>query len=138
MEEDLAALFGRGRVSPDIEQKFKEIVKESKMRINPIFPGSQFVLDSGPGLTVIRAFQDQYYLAAVITLSMLTYFHSQNVPHNTSIYIRRNSSMPRLFCLSISDTADTLKYHGFVHRYFDIHRTQFSFNLTSSKLLFCL
>src|ERR1700733_6059838 len=54
VEEDLAAVFGRGRISPDIEQKFKEAIKEPKIRINPVYPGSQVVLDSGPGPTVVR------------------------------------------------------------------------------------
>jgi hypothetical protein len=33
VEEDLAAVFGRGRISPHIEQKFKEAIKEAKLSL---------------------------------------------------------------------------------------------------------
>jgi len=76
VEEDLAQIFGRGRVSPDLEEAFKAAVHVHK--ITPLYQGSEVELHQGPGPTLLRAFQEKRYFATVLTLSMLGYFHERN------------------------------------------------------------
>ncbi|KAH6688418.1 hypothetical protein F5X68DRAFT_255330 [Plectosphaerella plurivora] len=80
VEEDLADVLGRGRVSRDMEKAFKDVVKISKF--TPLYTsrdGStpEVELHSGPGPTVLRAFQDSRYFTTVLTLSMLGYYHDR-------------------------------------------------------------
>jgi hypothetical protein len=76
VEEDLAAVFGRGRVSTDLERLFKTQVQQ--LQIKPLYDGAEVELRHGPGITMRRAFQDTRYFAAVLTLSMLAYFHERS------------------------------------------------------------
>ncbi|KAL9114815.1 MAG: hypothetical protein Q9187_007400, partial [Circinaria calcarea] len=78
VEEDLAALFGRGRIMPDFIEQFKRVTLKDT-RIIPLYRDSQIVLDSRPGPTVTRAFRDDDpgYLATVIQLSMLGWTHDR-------------------------------------------------------------
>lgn len=75
VEEDLAAVFGRGRVSSELERAFKAVVKVQKF--TPLYNGSEIELHQGPGPTVLRALPDPYYFGTVLTLSMLNYFHGR-------------------------------------------------------------
>ncbi|KAH7068945.1 hypothetical protein BKA63DRAFT_520351 [Paraphoma chrysanthemicola] len=74
VEEDVASIFGRGTMRPDLEKKFRDIV--SVTTIKPLSNGLPIELHSGPGPTVVRALskEGQYYLRTVITLSFLDYF----------------------------------------------------------------
>ena len=72
VEEDLADIFGRGRVVPNLKAKFKEVIL-AKTGITPIHGDCVIQLQYGPGPTVNRAFTDQggRYLSTVIQLSWL-------------------------------------------------------------------
>ncbi|OAG44347.1 hypothetical protein AYO21_01343 [Fonsecaea monophora] len=72
VEADLASIFGRSRVSLELEKAFKTKVHISK--ITPLREGSEIQLRTGPGPTVTRAFEDTQYFATIVTLSALCYF----------------------------------------------------------------
>ncbi|KAN0120180.1 hypothetical protein V8E51_002388 [Hyaloscypha variabilis] len=73
VEEDLAAIFGRGKIVPSVENHFKDVVKIAS--IESLHPGSEIILDAGPGATVRRALKDRYYMATVLQLSFLGSMH---------------------------------------------------------------
>ena len=78
VEEDLADIFGRGRINPQIEEDFrKNILQDSK--IIPIHKQSVLALSTGAGPTVNRAIQnvDRGYLATIIQLSFLGWMHER-------------------------------------------------------------
>ena len=75
VEEDLAAIFGRGRIESSIEKKFRDALKE--VSFTPLHEGSQISLDATPGPTVGRALKDRYYMASVIQLSFLVWMNEE-------------------------------------------------------------
>ncbi|KAL9037821.1 MAG: hypothetical protein Q9214_005533 [Letrouitia sp. 1 TL-2023] len=78
VEEDLADIFGRGRIVPQLEESFRKEVVASTT-ITPVYAGSEISLCSGPGPTVIRALKekDRKYLSTVIQLSFLGWAHGR-------------------------------------------------------------
>ncbi|MCJ1285368.1 hypothetical protein MMC26_004708 [Xylographa opegraphella] len=78
VEEDLAAIFGRGRLEASLELKFREEVLKD-MDFIPIQHGSEIGVDTRPGPTLNRALRekDRYYLSAVVQLSLLGWFHKR-------------------------------------------------------------
>ncbi len=75
VEEDLAAIFGRMKVEPSLEQEFRGVVKIASF--TPLHAQSPIVLDAGPGPTLLRALKDRYYMALVIQLSFLVWMHEE-------------------------------------------------------------
>jgi len=71
VEEDLANVFGRGRIVHALENRFKNSINDTK--IVPLHPTCSISLQSGPGPTVTRAMRDQdrRYMSTVIQLSFL-------------------------------------------------------------------
>lgn len=71
VEEDLANVFGRGKIVHALENRFKHSIKDTK--IVPLHPTCSISLQSGPGPTVTRAMRDQdrRYMSTVIQLSFL-------------------------------------------------------------------
>jgi hypothetical protein len=108
VEEDLAEVFGRGKVSSELEKKFKDTVKIHTF--TPLSTGSQIHLDSGPGPTLIRAFSDQRYLATVITLSMLGYFHNRE-----QLASMLAQSMTKRFEMGIQGASSDPGYEGIMN-----------------------
>ena len=76
VEEDLATIFGRGKIQNEIEIQFRQDVVKNT-RLVPLYEDCGIHLRSGPGPTVLRALRDQdrRYMATVIQLSMLTSVH---------------------------------------------------------------
>jgi len=77
VEEDLAEVFGRGKVSSELETKFKDATKIAN--IVPLGGSGEMALESGPGPTLQNAFRDNRYLASVIQLSFLSWMHNREV-----------------------------------------------------------
>lgn len=75
VEEDLAEVFGRGRISPKLESDFTNAVKIQ--RFIPLRDGCEIELHSGPGPTLSRALRDRRYMATVIQLSLLGWTHKR-------------------------------------------------------------
>ena len=75
VEEDLAAVFGRGRINPELEDSFKNAIKIQKFI--SLSHGSEIRLDSGPGPTLHRALRERRYLATVIQLSLLAWMQNR-------------------------------------------------------------
>ena len=75
IEEDLATIFGRGKIDSVLENKFQSVVRINS--ISPLYGGSDIVLNSGPGPTVGRAFKNRFYMASVIQLSFLAWIHEE-------------------------------------------------------------
>jgi hypothetical protein len=74
VEEDLAAIFGRGRVSTALERDFKAEVQIQQYTV--LSQGSEVVLGClGP--TMLRAIREARYFSTVVTLSMLGYFQGR-------------------------------------------------------------
>jgi hypothetical protein len=77
VEEDLAAIFGRGKIVRQLELRFRQAINVSIQPV-PISPRNGIELTCGPGATVGRALKDNYYLATVIQLSFLSWFHEKS------------------------------------------------------------
>ena len=75
VEEDLASIFGRGKIEPSLEKDFRDAVKTGS--IQPLHAGSQISLDAGPGATVGRALKDRFYMSCVIQVSFLGWMHEE-------------------------------------------------------------
>lgn len=78
VEEDLAAVFGRGMVAHGLETRFKEeIIQNTK--VSPIYDGCLLALSIGAGPTVERALRDTHtgYMATIIQLSFLGWVHDR-------------------------------------------------------------
>lgn len=75
VEEDLAEIFGRGRIVQQLEVAFKDAVKIEKFI--PLFSGSEIRLDSDPSPTIHRALPNLRYLSTVIQLSLLAEIHNR-------------------------------------------------------------
>lgn len=71
VEEDLANVFGRGKIVHTLESQFKDSIKNTTSV--QLHPTSTISLQSGPGPTVSRAMreQDRRYMSTVIQLSFL-------------------------------------------------------------------
>ncbi|KAL8947809.1 MAG: hypothetical protein Q9222_005948 [Ikaeria aurantiellina] len=70
VEEDLASVFGRCRVSTALTSSFKTLVTRSSSNASLI---ESITLQGGPGPTISRAFQEPPYFAMVVQLSLLTW-----------------------------------------------------------------
>ena len=105
MEEDLAAIFGRGKIVSSIETQFKDVVKVASF--TPLHPGSDIILDAGPGPTVSRALKERYYMAAVIQLSFLGWVHEI-----TSLASALVESMNKRFQLGVAHATPDPDYDG--------------------------
>ena len=77
VEEDLAAVFGRGIINSDLEDKFKELVRIQSFL--PLYPGSAVRLDSGPGPSMQRALKERRYMATIIQLSFLAWMQPRKI-----------------------------------------------------------
>jgi hypothetical protein len=105
VEEDLEAIFGRARIVPSVETHFKDVVKIASFV--PLHPGSEIILDAGPGATVRRALKDRYYLATVIQLSFLGWMHE-----TTSLASVLVENMNQRFQLGIQGATPDPDYEG--------------------------
>ena len=74
VEEDLANVFGRCRISLTLSSSFKTVITESTSNVPLV---ERITLQGGPGPTVIRALQEPPYFAMVVQLSLLVWtFHA--------------------------------------------------------------
>ena len=73
VEEDLAVIFGRGKIEPQLEEDFRKVVRIGS--VQPLYPDSLISLDAGPATTIRRALKDRFYMSCVIQLSFLTWMH---------------------------------------------------------------
>ena len=105
VEADLVTIFGRGRVSFELEQKFREAVKIQDFV--PLYEGSKVRLDSGAGPTVQHALTDRAYLATVIQLSMLAYFHNR-----TQLALMISKAISKRFEHRLPDAVPDPRYDG--------------------------
>jgi len=77
VEEDLALLLGRSRLSPRLESSFKTVMKASSA-VPPTLLAGGIVLQRGPGPTMARALSHAAYFATVVQLSLLAWTHESN------------------------------------------------------------
>lgn len=70
VEEDLANIFGRCRISLTLTSSFKTVITRSTSNVPLV---ERITLQGGPGPTVIRAFQESPYFAMVVQLSLLVW-----------------------------------------------------------------
>jgi len=75
VEEDLASIFGRGRIESKLQMHFKDAVKIGSLV--PLSTSSDIMLNSHPGPTTQRALKDEYYMSTIIQLSFLSWFHER-------------------------------------------------------------
>ena len=74
VEEDLANVFGRCRISLTLSSSFKTVITKSTSNVPLV---ERITLQGGPGPTVIRALQETPYFAMVVQLSLLVWtFHA--------------------------------------------------------------
>ena len=74
VEEDLANVFGRCRISLTLSSTFRTVITKSTSNVPLI---ERITLQGGPGPTVIRALQESPYFAMVVQLSLLVWtFHT--------------------------------------------------------------
>ncbi|CAI6336553.1 unnamed protein product [Periconia digitata] len=83
VEEELANIFGRGRINDELRDKFKaEVLKDNQVISfrSPDGSTSGLVLDSRPGPTLERALRKddtRAFLATVIQVSLLVWMHER-------------------------------------------------------------
>lgn len=70
VEEDLALVFGRCRISAALESSFRTIITKSASNV-PLL--ESIILQGGPGPTVFRALQESPYFSMVVQLSLLVW-----------------------------------------------------------------
>ena len=70
VEEDLAIVFGRCRISTALESSFRTVITQSTSNV-PLL--ESIMLQGGPGPTVVRAFQESPYFSMVVQLSLLVW-----------------------------------------------------------------
>ncbi|KAL8718950.1 MAG: hypothetical protein Q9225_003979 [Loekoesia sp. 1 TL-2023] len=75
VEEDLATIFGRGKIERSLEEDFRKAVRTRS--IQPFHADSPISLDTGPGATVRRALKERFYMSSVIQLSFLVWMHEE-------------------------------------------------------------
>ena len=75
VEEDLVTIFGRVHISSELEASYRDVVKIQKFV--PLYKGCEIRLDAGAGPIVQNALLYRAYMATVIQLSLLTYFHNR-------------------------------------------------------------
>lgn len=75
VEEDLANIFGRGKIEPSLEKDFRDVVKTGSLQ--SLHADSPIALDAGPGATLRRALKDRFYMSCVIQLSFLGWMHEE-------------------------------------------------------------
>ncbi|KAL8832356.1 MAG: hypothetical protein Q9191_000312 [Dirinaria sp. TL-2023a] len=75
VEEDLANIFGRCRISDALTSSFKTIIMKSSSSV-PLLDG--ILLQGGPGPTVARAFKESHYFSMVVQLSLLVWTFQTN------------------------------------------------------------
>ena len=71
IEEDLADVFGRNRISSKFASSFTTVIKQSGTTIHPLCEGISLV--GGVGPTVGRAFKHTPYFSTIVQLSLLTW-----------------------------------------------------------------
>ena len=112
VEEDLAAIFGRARITREVEDVFKKDV----LRDTAIVPihedsNSSLVLSVGSGPTVNRAItsKDRFYISTVIQLSLLGWVHGR-----ASLASAITESMRRRYELNVEGATTDPSYEGVV------------------------
>lgn len=105
VEEDLAAIFSRGRVVSSLETHFRDVVKVALF--TPLHAGSEIILDAGPGPTVRRALKDRYYMTTIIQLSCLGFLHE-----TTTLAAALVESMHKRYELGIKGATPDPDYDG--------------------------
>ena len=105
VEEDLAAIFSRGKIVPSLENHFRDVVKVTSF--TPLHAGSEIVLDGGPGATVCRALKDRHYMSAIIQLSFLGFIHE-----TTGLAESLVDSMQKRYDLGVSGATPAPDYDG--------------------------
>lgn len=118
VEADLAQVFGRGKITQQLETTFKETTKITK--ITPLHDGSEVVLASGPGPTLQHAFRNPDYLSSVLQLSFLSWVHPQD-----QLALMLSTSLHKRFIAGVPDASPDPGYEG-------ISRTLFAINSQSS------
>ena len=89
VEEDLARVFGRCRISDALTSSFKTVITQSTSN-TPILEA--IMLQAGPGPTLIRAFQDSHYFSTVVQLSLLVWtFSASNLATAIADALRERS-----------------------------------------------
>ena len=78
VEADLNEVFGRAKITREIEEKFRSVVKIQKF--TSLHEGSEVRLDSGPSPTLINALQKQnnQHFATDVQLSLLGWTHNRD------------------------------------------------------------
>jgi hypothetical protein len=75
VEEDLAALFGRNLIEPEIAENFSKTILPKGARYSIFSESIPIVLWNGPSATVNRALKNKEYFPMVIQISLLTAAH---------------------------------------------------------------
>ena len=97
VEQDLADIFGRGRIEDEVQKVFKKLVCAKPSNTTPIYKNSQMYLDTGPGQTVIRAVTSaEGYLATIIQLSLLGWVHERGYLASTLEKAMRHRFLSKL------------------------------------------
>lgn len=105
VEEDLAAIFGRVRIEPSMENDFRRVVGNPSFTVYHV--EGPIILDPGPGPTLARALKDRYYMASVIQLSFLLWMHEE-----TTLATALTESMHSRYESGVKDATPDPDYDG--------------------------
>ncbi len=75
VDEEIAAIFGRGRIESSLERSFRDAVKDASF--TSLYANSVINLET-TGPTIGRALRNRYYMSSVIQLSFLGWVHEES------------------------------------------------------------
>lgn len=105
VEEDLAAIFSRGKIESSLQMHFKDAVKIGS--VVSLHAGSDMMLNSQPGPTTQRALRDEYYMSTIIQLSFLSWFHERTSLANALV-----ECMNQRFAMKLPQSNPDAAYEG--------------------------
>lgn len=105
VEADLAEVFGRGKIVPELEQNFREVVKVQRFTF--LRDGCEISLDSGAGPTLLQGIRDNRHYSAIIQLSFLAWTHDRS-----SLATAIDQAMVKRFEMGVAGASASPGYEG--------------------------
>ena len=76
VEVELASLFGRGKIQPELAVAFTSVVRLGD--VVPLYKKSDIALDSTPGATLRNALENPYFFSTIVQLSFFGWIYNRD------------------------------------------------------------
>ena len=108
VEADLAEVFGRGKIVPQLEQDFRDVVVVQ--RITYLRDGCEISLDSGAGPTLLYALRNNQHFSTIIQLSFLGWTHDRS-----SLATAIDQAMAKRLDMNVAGASASPGYEGILN-----------------------